>query len=139
MKNETVYNSLILFVIFILIKKLVSLAVEIKLPTYKDLNKTSTFWQNLVKLRTFLTVITFIWSCYFLLNYNLNFYIKIIFFIIAIHSILYFLVDERLIYLFLNKSEKIKKTVYILDTYGDSIENLVVAIFSFYVLIKIFY
>ena len=139
MKNENVYDSLILFVIFIFIKKLVSLAVEIKLPTYKDLNKTSTFWHNLVKLRTFFEIITFIWSSYFLLNYNLNFYIRIIFFIISIHSILYFLVDERLIYLFLNKSEKIKETVYLLDTYGDSIENLIVAMFAFYVLVTIFY
>jgi hypothetical protein len=139
MKNESIYNLLILFVIFIFIKKLVSIAVEIKLPTYKDLDKTSTFWQNLVKLRSFFEIISVIWSSYFLLNYNLNFYIKIIFLIIAIHSILYFLVDERLIYLFLSKSEKIKETVYILDTYGDSIENLIIAIFAFYALLTIFY
>jgi hypothetical protein len=138
MKNEGVYDILILFVIFIFIKKLVSIAVEIKLPTYDDLFEASDFWKNLVKLRTFFEIITFISSFYFLFNYNFNFFIRTIFLIIAIHSILYFVIDERFIYSLINKTEENKKVVYILDTYGDSIENLIIATFAFYALIVIF-
>jgi hypothetical protein len=138
MKNEGVYDILILFVIFIFIKKLVSIAVEIKLPTYDDLFEAPDFWKNLVKLRTFFEIITFISSFYFLFNYNFNFFIRTIFLIIAIHSILYFVIDERFIYSLINKTEENKKVVYILDTYGDSIENLIIATFAFYALIVIF-
>jgi hypothetical protein len=138
MKNEGVYDMLIIFVIFIFIKKLVSIAVEIKLPTYDDLFEAPDFWKNLVKLRTFFEIITFISSFYFLFNYNFNFFIRTIFLIIAIHSILYFVIDERFIYSLINKTEENKKVVYILDTYGDSIENLIIATFAFYALIVIF-
>lgn len=138
MKNEGVYEMLILFVIFIFIKKLVSIAVEIKLPTYDDLTNSSIFWKNLVKLRTFFEIITFISSFYFVFNYNFNFFIRTIFLIIAIHSILYFVIDERFIYSLINETEENKRVVYILDIYGDSIENLIIATFAFYALIKIF-
>jgi hypothetical protein len=138
MKNERVYDLLILFVIFIFIKKVVAIAVEIKLPTYDDLFEASDFWKKMVKLRTFFEIITFIASFYFLFNYNFNFFIRTIFLIIAIHSILYFLIDERFIYSLINETENNKKVIYILDIYGDSIENLIVAIFAFYALITIF-
>jgi len=139
MKNEAIYNLLILFVIFLFIKKLISIVVEIKFPTYNDLKNASEFWKILVKIRSFFEIITFIATSYFLLNFNLNFFIRAIFTIVFIHSILYFLVDQNLIYLIIkNPSKETKDIVYILNTYGDSIENLIIAIFAIYALLTIF-
>jgi hypothetical protein len=138
MKGENIYRILILFVIFLFFKKSISIIIETKFPTYNDLNKASDFWKNLVKIRGFSEIVSIIWLSYFLFNYTFNFFITTIFLIILFNSILYFLIDRRFIYLFINNSEKTDQYVYFLDTYGDSIENMTIAIFSIYALFTIF-
>jgi hypothetical protein len=138
MKHEYIYKLLILFVIFLFFKKVISIVIETKFPTYNDLNKASDFWKKLVKVRSFTEIISIITTLYFLINYTFNFFIRTIFLIILFNSILYFFIDRRLIYLFVNNTEKTDQYVYFLDTYGDSIENMTIAIFSIYSLITIF-
>jgi hypothetical protein len=139
MKNENVYNLLIIFSIFYFFKKILSIAVETKFPTYNDLANASEFWKTLIKIRTINVVITFIWLSYFLYNYALNFFIRTIFYTIMLHNIYYFLIDEHVIFKIIkNPSEKTREYVYLLNTYGDSIENWIVATFAFYALIAIF-
>jgi hypothetical protein len=41
MKGDTEYQYLIVFVAFLLVKKFVALIVEVKFPTYQDLDKAS--------------------------------------------------------------------------------------------------
>jgi len=138
MKNENEYKLLILFVIFLLIKKIIGIIVEIKFPTYNDLNKSSEFWKVLVNIRSINEIITFIISCYFLYTFNFNLPAKLIFSIFILHSILYFLIDEQFIYLFVNKDKNVKEIVHFLNTYGDSIENLITSIFAVYAITIIF-
>ena len=138
MKNENVYNLLIIFVIFLFLKKSISIVIEAKFPTYNDLDKASDFWKKLVKVRSFTEIVSIIATGYFLFNYTFNFFIRTIFLIILFNSVLYFLIDRRLIYLFVNNSEKTDQYVYFLDTYGDNVENMTIAIFSIYSLITIF-
>ena len=86
MEEETKYYVLIFFVVFLFIKKIIDLIVEAKFPTYRNVHKSSPFWQNLVKIDTFLEIVSDIFVVYFLLFFNLNYYIKIIF-IILLHLV----------------------------------------------------
>jgi hypothetical protein len=139
MKNEGVYNLLILFVIFYFFKKLLSIVIERKFPTYNNLTNASEFWKILIKIRTLNVIITFICVSYFLYNYTLNFFIRTIFFTIIAHNIFYFLIDEHIIFKIIkNPSEKTREYVYFLNTYGDWIENLLVESFALYALFSIF-
>ena len=138
MKNENEYKLLILFIIFLLIKKIIGIIVEIKFPTYNDLNKSSEFWKVLVNIRSINEIITFIIASYFLYSFNFNLPAKLFFSIFLLHSILYFLIDEQFIYLFVNKNNNVKEIVYFLNTYGDSIENLITSIFALYAITIIF-
>ena len=80
MKNNAVYNLLIIFSIFYFFKKILSFVVERKFPTYNNLDNASEFWKILIKIRTINVIITFICLFYFLYNFTLNFLIRTIFF-----------------------------------------------------------
>ena len=139
MKNNAVYNLLIIFSIFYFFKKILSFVVERKFPTYNDLDNASEFWKILIKIRTINVIIAFICLFYFLYNFTLNFLIRTIFLIIMAHNILYFLVDKHLIFSIIkNPSEKTREYVYYLNTYGDMIENIIVGSFVAYVIFSIF-
>lgn len=140
MKNERVYNLLIIFSIFYFFKKILSVAIERKFPTYNDLDKASEFWKILIKIRTISVIITFICLFYFLYNFTLNFFIRTMFLIIMIHNILYFLIDKHVIFQIIkNPSDKTREYVYLLNTYGDMVENIIIFSFSAYVLFSIFH
>jgi len=139
MKNTHVYKMLIIFVIFIVFKKFISIVVQHKFPTYKDLKNASPFWKFLVKIRDFNNVIALIATFYFLYNFTLNYYIRVIFYIIFFHVILYFLIDERLIYLFINDDNiYLKDFVHFANIYIDTSETAIIAVFAIYSLVVIF-
>jgi hypothetical protein len=138
MKNQNVYKLLIIFVIFLLFKKIISVIIEKKFPTYKELKTSSPFWKFLVKIRSVSEIICIIATTYFLYNFALNHFIRVIFYIILIHGILYFLIDDQMIYLFVDKTVDTKDVVYILNVYVDNLENIIIALFAVYSLIVIF-
>jgi hypothetical protein len=138
MEEETKYYMLIFFVVFIFIKKIVDLVVEAKFPTYNDVKKSSSFWQNLVKLDSFLQIVSAIFVIYFLMFFNLNYFIKIIFIIILLQSIKYFLVEDRYIFLFIDNNNNNQKIIDLVDIYTDGASNLIISVFALYALVKIF-
>ena len=138
MKNSYVYHLLILFVIFLAYKKTISIIIEKKFPTYKDLKNASPFWKFLVRLREINAIISIIATAYFLYNFKLNHFIRVIFYIVFVNSILYFLIDEKFIYLFLDKDADVKEVVHTLDVYSDGAINIIISVFAVYSLIVIF-
>jgi hypothetical protein len=138
MKNTYVYHLLIIFVIFLAYKKIISIIIEKKFPTYKDLKNSSSFWKFLVKLREINAIISIIACAYFLYNFKLNYFIRVIFYIVFVNSILYFLIDEQLIYLFVDKTVDVKEVVHTLNVYSDGAVNIIIALFAVYSLIVIF-
>ena len=138
MEEETKYYMLIFFVVFIFIKKIVDLVVEAKFPTYNDVKKSSSFWQNLVKLDSFLQIVSAIFVIYFLMFFNLNYFIKIIFIIMLLQSIKYFLVEDRYIFLFIDNNNNNQKIIDLVDIYTDGASNLIISVFALYALVKIF-
>jgi hypothetical protein len=138
MNNTYVYRLLILFVIFLAYKKTLSIIIEKKFPTYKDLKNASSFWKFLVKLREINAIISVIATTYFLYNFKLNYFIRVIFYIILVNSILYFLIDEQLVYLFVDKSVDVKEVVHAINVYSDGAVNIIIALFAVYSLIVIF-
>ena len=138
MEEETKYYMLIFFVVFTFIKKIVDLVVEAKFPTYNDVKKSSSFWQNLVKLDSFLQIVSAIFVIYFLMFFNLNYFIKIIFIIILLQSIKYFLVEDRYIFLFIDNNNNNQKIIDLVDIYTDGASNLIISVFALYALVKIF-
>ena len=138
MEEETKYYVLIFFVVFLFIKKIIDLIVEAKFPTYRNVHKSSPFWQNLVKIDTFLEIVSDIFVVYFLLFFNLNYYIKIIFIIMLIDSFSLFLIEYRYIFLFIDKNAANEEIVNLIDVYFDGSTNLLVSAFALFALVKIF-
>ena len=138
MKGDTEYKYLIVFVIFLAIKKMVAFTVEAKFPTYQDLDKASTSWKVLVKIRNVLNLLSLLFSAYFLYNYRFTPVITLIFWMFLIRSIYYFVIDERYIWLFINETPETVRIVRHLNIYGDSISHSIVAIIAVYSLAKIF-
>jgi len=138
MKGDVEYTILIAFVAFLLIKKFVALVVEVKFPTYQDLDKASDLWRSIVKIRSALNFITIFVTSYFLYNYRFVAAARLIFTIILLRSVLYFLVDDQLVWLFINKTPKTKEVVHFLNTYGDSISDFLITLVAVYALTTIF-
>jgi len=138
MKGDVEYTILIAFVAFLLIKKFVALVVEVKFPTYQDLYKASDLWRSIVKIRSALNFITIFVTSYFLYNYRFVAAARLIFTIILLRSVLYFLVDNQLVWLFINKTPKTKEVVHFLNTYGDSISDFLITLVAVYALTTIF-
>jgi hypothetical protein len=138
MKDDTEYMLLIVFVGFLLIKKFIGLIVEVKFPTYQDLDKAFPPWKLLVKVRTFFNFITILITSYLLYNYKFIFAARLIFTIILVRCVFYFLIDDELVWLFINKTHKTKETVHFLNTYGDSISDFLITLVTVYALTTIF-
>jgi len=138
MKGETEYLYLIAFVAFVLIKDFIALLVEVKFPTYQDLDKATDFWKVLVKIRSAMNFIT-IWAIsYFLYTYKLTYAARLIFKILLVRSILYFMIDDQYIWFFINKTPERRTIVHDLNTYGDSVALFLVALVAVYSLTTIF-
>ena len=138
MKGDTEYTILIAFVAFLLVKKMVAFLVEVEFPTYEKLDKASTFWKVLVKIRSTLNFITIFVTSYFLYNYRFVAAARLIFTIILLRSVLYFFVDDQLVWLFINKTPKTKEVVHFLNTYGESISDFLITLVAVYALTTIF-
>jgi hypothetical protein len=138
MKGDVEYTILIAFVAFLLIKKFVALVVEVKFPTYQDLDKASDLWRSIVKIRSALNFITIFVTSYFLYNYRFVAAARLIFTIILLRCVLYFFVDDQLVWLFINKTPKTKEVVHFLNTYGDSISDFLITLVAVYALTTIF-
>ena len=138
MNSDTEYTFLIAFVIFLAIKNLVALIVQAKFPTYEKLEKASIFWKIVVKMRSVLNLLTLLFSGYLLYNYIFMPVITLIFWLFFIRSIYYFVINERYIWLFINKTPETVRIVRDLNTYGDSATHSIVAIIAIYALAKIF-
>jgi hypothetical protein len=138
MEEETKYYTLIFFVVFLFFKKIIDLVVEAKFPTYEGVKNSSSFWQNLVKLESVLEIVSSIFVIYFLMFFNLNHFIKIIFIIILLHSIKYFLIEERYVFLFVDDSNNNKKIIDFIDIYLDGASNVIISMFALFALVKIF-
>jgi hypothetical protein len=138
MKDDTEYMLLIVFVGFLLIKKFIGLIVEVKFPTYQDLDKASPPWKLLVKVRSFFNFITIFITSYLLYNYKFISAARLIFAIILIRCVFYFLIDDQLVWLFINKTHKTKEVVHFLNTYGDSISDFLITLVTVYALTTIF-
>ena len=138
MKGDTEYQYLIVFVAFLLVKKFVALIVEVKFPTYQDLDKASSIWKSVVKLRSALNFITILATSYFLYNYKFTSQVKLIFAILFLRSVLYFLIDDQYVWLFINKTHKNREAVHFLNTYGDSISDFLITLVAVYALTIIF-
>ena len=138
MKSDYDYMLLIAFVAFILIKDFIALIIEVKFPTYMELDKATDLWKLVVKIRSAMNFIT-IWAIsYFLYNYKLAYAARLIFKILLVRSILYFMIDDQYVWLFINKTPERRTIVHDLNTYGDSVALFLVALVAVYSLTTIF-
>jgi hypothetical protein len=137
MKDNQVY-TLIIFIIFIFIHKLVALIIELKYPTYQDINKSESFYKTLIKIRYVFNIIEVICIFYFFIFFDLNAYLKVLLLLFLSLPIKYFLFDERLIYKFVKNNDTNKKWINIIDIYDDRILNMFIGLYAIYAIIYIF-
>jgi len=96
------YNLLIIFLIITFLHKSISLIILFNMP----LDKVRLFF-NIVE-PTFLT--------FFLLYYNLNLYLKIILVLLYLAPLRYWLLEQDIIYHFVNENEHNKKIIQAIKT-----------------------
>ncbi len=137
-KNQ-IYGLLIIFFIFMVFKKTLDFGVEIKLPTYDNLDKVSNFWKGLVYIRDINALIALLFITYLIINFRFNFFMYFVFFVLFLNNIIYFLIDRRFIYKIVNKKELNNTIIELIDVYADKFDNLVIVLFCIYVMIKLFY
>jgi hypothetical protein len=138
MKTDYDYMLLVAFVAFILLKDFIALIIEVKFPTYKDLDRASELWKGIVKIRSVMNFIT-IWAIsYFLYTYKLTYAARLIFKILLVRSILYFMIDDQYVWLFIDKTPERRTIVHDLNTYGDSVALFLVSLVAVYSLTTIF-
>ncbi len=138
MKSDYDYMLLIAFVAFILLKDFIALIIEVKFPTYMDLDKATELWKTIVKIRSIMNFMT-IWAIsYFLYTYKLTYAARLIFKILLVRSILYFMIDDQYVWFFINKTPERRTIVHDLNTYGDSVALFLVALVAVYSLTTIF-
>jgi hypothetical protein len=136
--TELSYILLIGFIIFLFVKKVLAVIVETKFPDYRNLKSASPQWKKLVNLRRLFNVISIVILSYFLIKYKFNRYIKIILSLLLLISIKYFIVDERLVYYFVNDNAENNKIINLIDDKFDFYIDIVCLLFAVHALNSIF-
>jgi hypothetical protein len=136
---ERSYISLIVFILFLFVKKLLAVIVETKYPDYRNLKNATPLWKKLVDLRRVFNVISIVTLSYFLINYKFNRYIKVILALLLLISIKYFIIDERLIYYFVEDNAENNKVVYLIDDKVDFYLDIICLLFAVHALNSIFF
>lgn len=137
MKNENTYKVIIIYFIFLVIKKLIDFTIEIRLPTYKNLNKETKFWKDMVLLRRVLSFMDIIFIIFIFAFYKLNIILIIILALLLVGEAQYILISERFIDYLTGSSSQNHKIINFVDEYGDRIRNLSAFLICFYIIINI--
>jgi hypothetical protein len=138
MDDESSYILLIVFIVFLFFKKILAIIIEVKVPNYKYLNNAPPLWKNLVNLRRIFNAVDIIAISYFLINYKLNKYIRIIFALLLLISLKYFIIDERLIYNFIEDNAENNLITDAIIEKGDLYIDIFSLVFAIYALDRIF-
>ena len=140
MKEQTIiYNLLIILIIFLAIKKMIELVIDIELPTYKP--APTGVWKKIVQLRDGLSVFSLVYILGILIymGKNTNKFITTLLVLYFLYDIFYFLFDWGYIYYFIDKNKTTEYFVHIFDVYLNASMNILLGLFSLYSLVYIFY
>ena len=85
-----------------------------------------------------LNIISIIALSYFLLHFKLSKYIRIIFVLLLFISFKYFIIDERLIYKFIDDNADNNLIINLIDEQGDLFIDIFCLVFAVYALNSIF-
>jgi hypothetical protein len=137
-KNNNVYSILIIFFIFIAIKKTYDIIIDYKYPTYEYIEKADPSQKYLFTIRNLFSLSSIVFILYIICFFKLNSFIFIILILFFIQNIMYFLIDKRYIYNFVDKENLNMNVIILIDKVFNGSLNLIVALYAFYVLINIF-
>ena len=128
------------FFIFYFFKKEFDLIVDINFPLYENKQDENNdyLWKFLIFLKRKLDIIEVISIIIFLYLFKVNIDIFIICIIILSSSLVNYLFQERYIFLFIDKNDKNVKFVRFIDDYGASTLNVILLLYSIYVILKFF-
>ena len=135
----SLYTVLIAYFVFLVFKKILDFYLEIEVPTYEDLQKSSKSIQNIFKLRDIFTIISISFIFFIATFYKINTYITVILFILFINALFYFLIEKRYIYYIIDKNKLDISLIHNLDKYYGRFSALALSLYCLYVIINIFY
>jgi hypothetical protein len=133
-----VLQFMICLFIYLFFKKNLDVIIDVKYPTYKNLKYGTTFWKFLVNLRRILTIVLFLVIVSFLYFNKVNSYIFNFCLLMIISFIIYFAIDERLIYLLIPKNKKNEEIVNFMDIYTSTTIDIILLFYSIYIIFNIF-
>jgi len=139
MKKDSVYMLLIAFIIFLVIKKITDLVIDVEFPTYKP--PPTGIWKDLVYFRDILSFLSIVVIVIILLitKGSINIYINIFLYVYLVYDILYFLIDKGIIFNFVEKNNVNLVVIEYIDKYLNSLINVLLSLFCFYSFVYIFF
>jgi hypothetical protein len=138
MKYNNVYSVLIYFFIFIVIKKSYDIIIDYKFPTYEYIEQADKSLNFLFVIRDIFAFISIVFIFYILFSFKINIFILLILLFLIIQNIIYFIVDKRYIYYFIDKKNINIDSLIFIDGTINNLSNIIVILFSSYILVKIF-
>jgi hypothetical protein len=139
MKKDTLYYILIIFIIYLALKKSLDILIDFKYPTYHQ--QPTGIWKYLVTLRDYFSIFTLI-CCVILLiiiSTTSNTYLIVILISYLTSAVLYLFIDKGFIWNLISKNPTSEKIIDFMDIYLDSLVNLLLGLFCFYAILYIFY
>lgn len=136
MNQYAIYYLVIVFIVFMVIKKILDQIIDLHYPTYNP--PPTGNWKYLVALRNIFSILAILFSAWILILFKgkSNFFVNTLLILIILNNILYNLVDNRfsngLIYYFIKKTEQNEKIIVFIDKYFNTITDWVITIFIIY-------
>jgi len=139
MNKQTIYTLLILFILWLALKKSMDIIIDFKFPVY--IPPPTGFWKYFVDLRDIFTAFSMIFSVILLIILSgvTNYYIKTIIVMLLLNDVAYFLVDKRLIWNIIPENQNTRQIIDFFDIYLNSLTNLLFGLYAFYAIVTIFF
>ena len=138
LEQTRLLQFLIFLSIFYFFKKELDVLIDVRFPTYESIQHANSFWKHLIFLRRIFTLILFLAVLFLLYFFKLNHHLIMICLFMLSYVVMYMLVNERLIYYFIDENKENDKIVSMFYSYGTvTIDTLLLA-YSVYALFSIF-
>jgi hypothetical protein len=141
-EEEKSFNALIIFIVFIFIKKIYDFIISVIYPEQeiylnKDLDKIQ-LRKIAIRFRTLFSLISLFWVLYLATFYKYNTTIYLLLFFVFISSIFYLLFEKRVIYYLIDKEKLDSKIIDNLDKEGGIVINIIYLLIFSYIMYKLF-
>jgi len=134
----SLYQTLIFYFIFLIVKTTVDTILDITVPTHEDSQKITEQAKRIFVIRDILSIISFAFIMFILVNYKINMYIAVILFILFFNIIFYVIIEQRYIYHIIDKKYLDIPFIVTIDKYYGRFSKLILYTYILFVIIILY-